>query len=266
MRFRETLTGAAPACTAAGGAGTATPARRIVETAIGFGENGVITSICEDNYSGALDAIIGKIAGKLSGQCLPRKLTRNGMGVVECRVVEIKAAGDRTPCDVSRGRIRQLKDRNVNGTNRVTCEIAQLPVVGNREPAGLGWYYDDFSSEVASCQGDGQRIAFTGDAAVQDGNAARFECYQSVADPTRATNVRGLEAVGAACSITGGPRGRDSCTQFNTQSVRLSCVAGACLVACTGDPECPPAHVCSGTEGRPGFCVNPTCPQESQGT
>jgi hypothetical protein len=265
MRFRETLTGAAPACTATGGAGTATPARRIVETAIGFGENGVITSICENDYSAALDAIIGKIAGKLSGQCLPRKLSRNSLGVVECRIIEIKPEGDRTPCDMSRGRVRQLRDRVINGSPRVACEIAQLPVMGNREPVGLGWYYDDFSSEVASCQGDGQRIAFTGDAAVQDGNLARFECYQSVAEPTPAMNVRGFEAIGAACTVTGGARGRDSCSAFSTQEVRLSCVSGACLVACGGDSECPPAHVCSASEGRPGFCVNPTCPQESQG-
>jgi hypothetical protein len=266
MRFSDNiLTGARPACTAAGGAGTATPARRIVETAIGFGENGVITSICEDTYGAALDAIIGKIAGKLSGQCLPRRLQRNSLGVVECRVVEIKGPGDRTPCDMARGRVRQLKDRTINGTPRVVCEIAQLPVMGNREPGGVGWYYDDFSSEVESCQGDGQRIAFTGDAAVEEGKSARFECFQSVAEPSRPANARGFEAIGAACTATAGVRGRDSCAAFSEPDVRLVCVSGACLVACMSDAQCPPAHVCSATGGQPGYCVNPTCPQESQG-
>jgi hypothetical protein len=265
MRFSGGLLGARPACTAGGGAGTATPARRIVEVAMGFGDNGVITSICEDNYSAALDAIIGKIAGKLSGQCLPRRLQRNAEGIVECRVVEIKGPGDNTPCDMSRGRIRQLKSREVNGTSRVTCEIAQLPVRGNQEPPGVGWYYDDFSAEVASCQGSGQRIAFTGNASVEDGKAARFECFQSVAEPRRPANAKGFEAIGASCTVTGGPRGRDSCSTFNEPGIRLACVAGSCLVACTGDAECPPAHVCTAT-GTPGFCVNPTCPQETQGT
>jgi hypothetical protein len=255
---------ARPACTAAGGAGTATPARRIVQVAQGFGENGVITSICEDNYTAALDAVISKIAGKLSGQCLPRSLRRNAEGKVDCRVVEIKAAGDRTPCDPAHGRIKQLPDRYLNNAQHMVCEIQQLQVTGRAEPPGVGWYYDDFSNAVNSCQTNRQRIAFTSQAAVGEGASARFECFQSVAASSR-RNARGSEAIGTSCADDGsaGPHGDAKCRALSTQDARLTCISGLCQQACMGDSDCPPAYVCNAADAGSGFCENPTGPLES---
>lgn len=258
-----------PVCTARGGAGSATPARRIVEVARGFGENGVVTSICEDDYRAALDAVIGKIAGKLSGECLPRRLTRNPNGLVSCRVVELKAPGDRTPCDPARGRTQQLSDRVLNGTPRVACEIAQLAVQQAQEPPGVGWYYDDFSAEVNRCQVNRQRIAFTAAAGIDNGASARFECFRAVAEEPSGPNLRGVEAINTPCDngIDQQPqRGRltpdQICRGLSTQDVQLVCVNGTCQVSCMLNTDCPPGSACTAGDGGTGICVNPTCPRE----
>jgi hypothetical protein len=252
-----------PVCVASGGAGNAAPARRIVEVARGFGENGVITSICEDNYTAALNAVISKIAGKLSGQCLPRSQQRNAAGLVDCRVVEIKGAGNDSPCDASRGRIRQLDSRRVNDTLRTVCEVAQLPVLERREPPGVGWYYDDFSEEVKACKTDKQRIAFAAASPLEEGASARFECFRAVTEPS-ATNPRGVEAINTPCADDGssGLHGNEKCAALSEPGTALICVNGSCQVSCTSDAHCPAGRVCTGTGGMPGFCENPTCPME----
>jgi hypothetical protein len=53
-----------PSCNVPG-RGIAFPPRRIVQVAQGFGDNGIVQSICQDSYTGALDAIIARIAGAL---------------------------------------------------------------------------------------------------------------------------------------------------------------------------------------------------------
>jgi hypothetical protein len=258
-----------PACTARNNAGTATPARRIVEVARDFAENGVITSICEDDYAAALDAVIAKIAGKLSGECLPRSLRRGGDGKVVCRVVEIKAAGDNTACNMARGRTQELPSRLLGGTLRRVCEIAQLPVQGRNMPGGIGWYYDDFSNEVMRCASNPQRIAFTPTAGIDNGASARFECFQSVASNAPLDNARGLAAVNAPCApgtVPAGPRGMAGasgdgrCRALSTQDARLICVSGFCQLSCMTDVDCPIANVCTANDGT-GYCTNPTCPQ-----
>jgi hypothetical protein len=255
-----------PACTTRN-AGSAAPARRIVQVAEGFAENGVITSICEDDYAAALNAVIGKIAGKLSGECLPRSLLRNPQGLVSCRVVEIKAAGDATACDQARGRFQELRSRELNGSLRRVCEVAQLPVTNRQLPAGIGWYYDDFSNEVMRCQANRQRIAFTTAAGIDNGASARFECFRAVAAEPSVANARGLEAVNTPCGDTGAastrgvPASGDAkCRALSTGDTPLTCVNGTCQVACMKNIDCPPAHVCNTGDAGSGFCVNPTCP------
>jgi hypothetical protein len=262
-----------PVCTAGGGAGSATPARRIVEVAAGFGENGVITSICEDDYRAALDAVIAKIAGKLSGECLPRRLIRNRDGVVSCRVVELKTAGDRTPCDPARGRIAQLPDRIVNDVPRVTCEIAQLAVRNSAVPQGVGWYYDDFSNEVNRCTINRQRIAFTPAAGIDNGASARFECFRSVAAEPSDPAARGIDAINSSCAEIapaagpGRPRasGNARCAELSLEKERLTCVNGTCQLRCMQRSDCPEPMACTAEDGGEGTCVNPTCPGESSG-
>jgi hypothetical protein len=255
-----------PVCIANGGAGSAAPARRIVEVAKGFGENGVITSICEDNYNAALDAVITKIAGKLSGQCLPRSQQRNVEGKVDCRVVEIKRPGDSSGCDPNRGRVERLDDRRIDGSDRVVCEVAQLPVLNRTVPAGVGWYYDDFSEEVKACKTDKQRIAFAADSPLEEGALARFECFRAVTEPST-TNPRGVEAINTPCADDGGDglQGNAKCSALSEPGAPLICVGGSCQVACTTDAQCPPGRVCTGDTMTPGFCENPTCPMDISG-
>jgi len=60
-----------PSCNVVG-RGVAFPPRRIVEVARGFGDNGTVQSICQANFSGALDAIIAKLsAASGTGVCMP---------------------------------------------------------------------------------------------------------------------------------------------------------------------------------------------------
>jgi hypothetical protein len=267
MQFAEDETPkgnvARPTCTANNQAGSAAPARRIVEVAKGFGENGVITSICEDDYSAALNAVIAKIASKLSGQCLPRRLQRDPQGRVACQVVEIKRAGDTSACDPARGRVRRLPDRTVNKTNRVVCEMAQLPVLGPTQPPGAGWYYDDFSDEVAKCKTDKQRIAFAAQSPLDDGASARFECFQSVPEPSR-PDALGAEAVNASCVSDGSDAlsGDAKCQRLSVAGAQLVCVSGGCQLSCANSAECPPGRVCTGSGGARGYCENPTCPAQ----
>jgi hypothetical protein len=54
-----------PACVSKSGDGSASPGRRFVELAKAFGDNGIITSICEDEYNSAMLTLIQRIAKKL---------------------------------------------------------------------------------------------------------------------------------------------------------------------------------------------------------
>ncbi len=55
-----------PSCNVPG-RGVAFPPRRIVQVAEGFGDNGIVQSICQESFTGALDAVIAKVAGTLGG-------------------------------------------------------------------------------------------------------------------------------------------------------------------------------------------------------
>ena len=67
-----------PSCTT--DTGKAYPPRRIVQVAQQFGANGIVQSICQDDFGPALDAIIDMIGKQLGAVCLPRRwcATRTG--------------------------------------------------------------------------------------------------------------------------------------------------------------------------------------------
>jgi hypothetical protein len=54
-----------PTCVSAQGDGSAAPARRYLELAEAFGDNGLVTSICEDNYDAIGEAVVGRVAVQL---------------------------------------------------------------------------------------------------------------------------------------------------------------------------------------------------------
>jgi hypothetical protein len=167
----------------------AAPPRRIVEVARGFGKNGVVQSICQDDFGPALDAIIQVIGADLADVCLPRSLVRKVDGTVGCNVVwELPPASqpvENTPTSCGAPGWEFLldpgaNDEHVGPRGGALCKVAQLAVkddgTGKKMPVATendgrmfdsGWYYDDFSTDREQyCRnnltGTKQRVAFNG--------------------------------------------------------------------------------------------------------
>jgi hypothetical protein len=179
------------------------PPRRIVEVAKGFGSNGVIASICQEDFTPAINAIIDVIAKQLGTVCLPRPLVRNSDGLVGCNVVwELPpqpVGGAPTRCDERSFLLPPDPGRETIGANRGNvCKVAQLavadlstpdPVTGDTKGpiatmngdilANQGWYYDEFSMATQTeCTGamNKQRITFTPEAQPPTGVTVKLEC------------------------------------------------------------------------------------------
>jgi hypothetical protein len=268
---------------------TAYPPRRIVELAQLFGANGIVQSICQDDFGPAMGAIIDIIAKQLGEVCLPRPLIRQANGLVPCNVVwelpptKINDAPTPLTCEelsflgpVDEGRAAMNEAKGVN------CKVKQIPVFDlsvKTPPAGEGWYYDNFSDDLKkTCKPEQQqRVAFSTDAKPPTGVTVKLECLtetqrlantrvdldESVVQPEIGTNCGGEVGTDkpkgdAACIVTLKGGGEDSemfChPTFNT-----------CVQTCNSDTQCPPAWVCDArpetldATGDRAFCVNPTC-------
>lgn len=255
------------------------PPRRYMEVAAGFGENAVVYSICQDDYAPALDTLIGKIASKLKGNCLPRKLTPDAKGAVNCQVFELLNSADTEAkkCNPVRGHkgdpIKRPVRENGKIVQKTACEMDQVTVnvtADGKSPAsgGKGWYYDDFSPELKEdCQpGEQQRIQFKfgdGTADLPSGAGATFECFQPVA---RIDNdAKGFDAINTNCLE--GKQG--ACDARSDADYKLICIeSNTCQIKCSVNPDCPPGWVCdhAGGDGNskgPLYCQLPTCPADS---
>lgn len=252
------------------------PPRRIVEVAKGFGSNGVIQSICQEDFGPAMQAIIDVIAKQLGAVCLPRSLVRNSDGLVGCNVVwEMpipNTAPATTPVDCSLPFLLEPDPgRESSNMGRKVCKVAQLAVMGegankNHVPTDNGgtvyndgWYYDEFSHDVEiECTGvEKQRIAFTTEAKPPTGVKVKLECLnetQSLAD--NRTNLRaGVEqpAIGDPCeevTLRGNMvSGDEACVVLladGAPDTSLFCHVqlNVCVLSCNGDADCPAAWVC----------------------
>ncbi len=296
MKPGETRTLPRPACTLkAASAGeedaNASPARRFVEVAKGFGKNGIIRSICQTDFSSALDAIIVKIADQLQGACLERTLIADPTSkLAPCGLVEVLPRDKQltSDCLASKGRRFLEKRKDEDGQDHIVCQINQLAVdkTNDRcEPNGeanpvecldgnpntaddrdnpkitdamVGWYYDDFSAELkANKQCDKQRIAFTEGAEQENGSEVRFECLQPVFSVF--ANPRGVDAVNKPCEGNA-----KTCTDAQTESYpSLICDAtrNTCQIECNENANCPDGWVCD-KSGERSICLNPTCPPQ----
>jgi hypothetical protein len=143
------------------------PPRRFLEVAKGFGADGVVYSICADDYGPALNTMIDRIAEKLQGNCLPRQLTPDTDGLVRCEVFELLPRKE-TQCSKERGHVGSAVQRDINEQGKLqkrwTCLMNQVPVVDRQPEAGLtGWYYDDYSDDLAEAcpPGSRQRVQFS---------------------------------------------------------------------------------------------------------
>jgi len=280
-----------PSCTrndVSGKPATAFPPRRLVEVAQGFGANGVIQSICQDDFGPAMDAIIEVIARQLSAVCLPRALVRRSDGVVSCSVVwELPPAAKAprgTPTECSDRRYLQPVDPGrsaINERGGANCKVAQLPITESGEiPSGNGWYYDNFSDEVRrDCSGSKkQRVAFTESAKPGTGVVVKLECLDAtqrvelIADDL----APGYQpAIGSSCldvdaDVDGGAdsalSGDDACvitlTTGEDRSLFCHPDLNVCVKSCRSSTDCPGGWECDlrpqKNGGRP-FCANPTC-------
>ena len=250
--------------------------RRIAEVAQGFGENGVIESICQENFTRAMHSIIEAISRRLGGVCLPRKLKRNAEGLVECDVVWGMPAG--RGCDLPFLRA-PTPERHLHKSGRNLCVVDQVPVLNplasDPEQAlatgQQGWYYDDFSTErLKSCKGEPnnlQRIAFTmvttasGQATAEPpaGATVELQCLNETYGALAAED-KGIASLGFECTTV------SEASDCGPPPMRYHPMARTCVISCGSNEECPAAWVCDLNEKTAfaqtaGFavCVNPIC-------
>jgi len=239
----------------------AVPGRRIVETAKGLAESNtgvgtVVASICAADYAPALNAIVDRIAAALRQLCLPRPLNRNSEDLVGCEVREVQPEGA-TCADAGRGREAEAVS---NEDGREVCRITQLPSsAATGVPGGLGWFYDDFTSETTDAcafNPDQQRVSFTTGSEPISGARIRFECLQAA--PPKDVDI------GWPCSIeTDCERSAESLgEQYDRDNLSLACDpdTNTCQLSCTTNAECPGGFSCFDASGDgASYCVNPTC-------
>ena len=248
------------------------PPRRIVTVAQqleGDGANAVVQTLCQESFTGALQAVINKIADVLGGTCLPRALTPDASGLVNCDVVEVlPAMGDVTSCEGVEGREFLRTEVNEAGMEVQVCRVTQLSRNDIVDPSDLsgqppGWFYDDavFNPDVAMrCpESRQQRITFTRPPVT--GTTVRLECLQTVGAPSGTIGIgTSCDADPAVCGSAAIPDG--FAMNLLCDNVGGDFASNTCQAPCGTDADCAGGYVCfdSDADGpRPAFCANPTC-------
>jgi hypothetical protein len=152
------------------------PPRRIVEVAKGFGRNGLVQSICQDDFGPAIDGVVEMMAREVAAQCLPNLLKRRN-GLVQCDVIVENAS-----CEAP------YLQADASGETR--CKVTQLPVREGRVGSGKGFYYDDFSEparkregkDLVCGDGPGALITFTEEARPAPDARVYLDCDKSALD------------------------------------------------------------------------------------
>lgn len=254
----------------------AKPAPRLVEVARGFGPQGLVHSICSEDFRPALDGVVDRIADAIPQVCLTFPLVPDVTGLVNgCEVQwqlpATPAPGELTGCDelpFLRAPVSEAK--RVTADGRRVCVVDQVPVLdGQREP-GRGWYYDDFSDETqASCGGSRmRRVAFTDPPGPSVQVTLSCTRKSSIGD-TLGYDLRDAPRIGSACGGAGGQPEDDRCRVERgdgTVDHRMRCHPrdNVCVLPCAADRDCPAAWVCDTratalTADTGSVCVNPTC-------
>ena len=270
---------------------SAYPPRRIVELAKRFDRNGMVQSICQDDWAPVFAPLMSLVQNQLSVACFPRKLIRKPDGTVQCNVIwELPATlppGFRTPTEcsqvpflvpVSEGHAKT----NASGGNN--CMLPQLPVLdtsSGEAPPGDGWFYDDYTIEMLKvCKQANQKqlISFTDRARPPRGVVARLECDHDVRRyPNTRKDLNRANAqpeIGSNCQGeigTNRPMGDAACVitlANNTWVTDMFCHPGwgTCVRKCSTNADCPPGWGCddrpdaiarAGNKGA--YCVNISC-------
>ncbi|MET0386939.1 MAG: hypothetical protein ABW321_13320 [Polyangiales bacterium] len=286
-----------PACQTTFGKGF--PGRRYIEVAKGFGASSTVYSICEPDYTPALDRVIDAIAKKLRPVCLPQPLVRDAAGRVACDVVwELPTPEVRTTLDAPVACEERPAFLSAPGPEQPQqsarggklCTVAQIPAAGGQLAAGDGWYYDNFSEDTQQLcdSATPQRVAFTPVAKPPTGVTVKLICRNETqrvdnADARAVRDATGRVAtIGSSCEVASTPTPTaavdpdERCVVQSADGARdasMFChpLTNTCVQSCSADRECPPAWVCDTrpatllqTAGpkRPqgsAVCVNPTC-------
>jgi hypothetical protein len=188
-----------PSCTTDNG--LAYPPVRIVDLVYRFGNNGVLASICQSDWSAALEAITNKIQPMLIGRCMRRQLASTDSDV--CRVVETLATDVACPAladqqDGTRTGGWHL-DLGLDEDGRRQCEILPADYDGDACPDGIsredcmaerfgpgtaalqGWFYQPSVDDERCPYG---QVRFTDADITSDMSDIRFECLTALC-PTR---------------------------------------------------------------------------------
>lgn len=122
------------------------PGVRQLDVLRGLGSQSIVASVCpqqvEDRqlanygYRAAIGALVDQLKTKINGPCLPRTLTKDPVGIVNCVLVEAKHTGGSCSCDknaarypvssVHEGAIDLAKERSPGNDWDCFCEIPQL--------------------------------------------------------------------------------------------------------------------------------------------
>jgi hypothetical protein len=159
--------------------GKAYPARRIVETARGFGQNGFVQSICEDDYRPAVRELAKRICRHVTSGCIRHSLARGGDGLATCDLRVVLGGDSGARCeDLGAGASDGGKTKEPSSQARRICNVAQIAAgesasdedggsAGRDQDGESGWYYDDVSKAAAQC-GTDARVALSGIAMPRD--------------------------------------------------------------------------------------------------
>ncbi|MBM4360176.1 MAG: hypothetical protein FJ096_18875 [Deltaproteobacteria bacterium] len=183
------------------------PGRRELQLLRSVGDNGIVGSICpvqlsnpaakDYGYNPAVGAIIERLKKELGGQCLPRSLTPNNEGQVQCLIVEARSTADANQCKAAcsqEARLGPLADNDPavkaaksDPLNKIAkwncfCQIAQTqgedleacqdaapnkePILNDKGEQVDGWCYIDATTVpptgnvdvVSSCPASERRI------------------------------------------------------------------------------------------------------------
>jgi hypothetical protein len=163
-----------------GPGGSATPPRRLVETAQAFGARGLVQSLCQEDLTDALRLFARSLADAARPTCLSPVLTRSADGLVrDCDVVWQLPSSFVFPS--SCGEVFGSEAAGVTPTGRRRC---RLPQVTSDSVATAAWYLQDSGKEVeVMCPADRpRRIAFATAFLPPPGTLVTLECGCDIRD------------------------------------------------------------------------------------
>ncbi|MBK7154602.1 MAG: hypothetical protein IPH72_22930 [Sandaracinaceae bacterium] len=243
---------------------SALPPRRLVQVAEGLearGAHGVVASICEArdgaagdyraDFSPAFDDILLAVENALPPGCIAERLARSASAEVPCVVLETLPPGMTCASQVDRG--RESVAIRVEGTGpsaRETCRVVQLAptqedVTASRDPAGVGWFYDDYTEQLATrCPSGRQAVVFAPGAGPAVDAEVVMECLGAApADLNRADVGTGCLVDPSDCDLSGTDLASLR-AQYRRPEATLVCASGNCHLSCETDGDCPGLQVC----------------------